>query len=80
MTIDVVRSALLWCFIINTGILMVWFAMFALAGGWVHRMHGKWFKMSEETFHAIHYGGMAAYKMFNIVFFLVPYLALLIVG
>jgi hypothetical protein len=80
MTVEMVRSALLWCVIINAGWLFLWFMMFALARDWIYRMHGKWFKMSQETFHAIHYAGMAILKLCTVVFFLVPYLALLIVS
>ena len=80
MTIDLVRDALLWCFIINIGILLWWFLFFSLAHDWVYRFHGKWYKLSVEKFDAIQYAGMAFYKICIIVFNIVPYLALCIVG
>ena len=80
MTIDLVRDALLWCFIINVGILLWWFLFFTLAHDWVYHFHAKWFKLPVEKFDAIHYAGMAFYKICIFVFNLVPYFALCIVG
>ena len=80
MTIDTVRDALLWCFIINMGLLLWWFLLFTLAHDWVYRFHGKWFKLSIEKFDAINYAGMAFFKISIFVFNLVPYIALRIVG
>jgi len=80
MAIDLVRDALLWCFIINIGILIWWFLFFSLAHDWVYQFHGKWFKLSVEKFDAIHYASMAFYKICIFVFNIVPYFALSIVG
>ena len=80
MTIDLVRDALLWCFIINIGILLSWFLFFTLAHDWVYRFHGKWFKLSVEKFDTIHYAAMAFFKICIFVFNIVPYFALCIVG
>ncbi len=80
MTIDLVRDALLWCFIINIGILLWWFLFFSLAHDWVYQFHGKLFKLSVEQFDAIHYAGMAFFKICIFVFNIVPYFALCIVG
>ena len=80
MTIDTLREMLLWCFIINLGLLLWWFLFVTLAHDWVYRFHGKWFKLSIESFDAIHYGGMGVFKICIFVFNLVPYIALHIVG
>ncbi len=80
MTIDLVRDALLWCFIINIGILLWWFLFFTLAHDWVYQFHGKWFKLSVDKFDAIHYAGMAFFKICIFLFNIVPYFALSIVG
>jgi hypothetical protein len=80
MTLEVIRGMLGWCIVMDVVILWIWLASFVFAHGWMHRMHGKWFKMSVETFDAVHYGGMAALKIGMILFHLVPYLALRIVG
>jgi hypothetical protein len=80
MTIELVRDALLWCFIINIGILLWWFLFFSLAHDWVYQFHGRWFKLPVEKFDAIHYAGMAFFKICILVFNIVPYFALCIVG
>lgn len=80
MAIDEIRDVLMWCTIINFVVLLSWYAMFALAGGWIYRYHGKWFPMSREAFNVVHYSGMGLFKLAILVFNLVPYVALLIVG
>ena len=80
MAIETLRGALLWCFVINMGLLLWWFLVFTLAHDLMYRFHGKWFKLSVGTFDAIHYAGMAFFKLFIILFNVVPYIALLIVG
>jgi hypothetical protein len=39
-------------------------------------LHGRWFKFPDATFDAIHYGGMAVYKIGILLFNLVPLIAL----
>ncbi|MBM4331809.1 MAG: hypothetical protein FJ117_11410 [Deltaproteobacteria bacterium] len=80
MTVQDVRDVLLWCLIINVGLLLWWFLVFSLAHDWVYRIHGRWFTLSEERFDAIHYLGMAIFKIAIFMFNIVPYIALLIVG
>ena len=80
MTLELVRSALGWCTLINMGFLLVWVIMFLGARNWIYRMHSRWFRISEERFDAIHYAGMAISKMGIFVFNVAPYLALRIVG
>jgi len=71
---------LLWCTILNYLVLIVWFAVFCLAHGWMFRMHGRWFRLSAAQFDALHYGGMAVYKVGILLLNLVPLAALSIVA
>ena len=80
MSIDTLRNALLWCTVINYGVLLVWFLFFIAAHDFLHRIHGRWFRLSVEQFDALHYGGMAIYKVGVLLFNLVPYVALRVVG
>ena len=80
MTVDFIRSVLLWSLIINAGLLLWWFILFMVAHDWMHRVHGKWFQLSVGQFDAIHYAGMGIFKIAIFVFYLVPYIALTIVG
>jgi uncharacterized protein DUF6868 len=79
MTVDIFLGVLGWSAVINFGLLMWWFLWILFAHDFVYRMHSKWFKVSVEKFDAIHYAGMAFYKITIIVFNVVPYLALQII-
>ncbi len=80
MDFDEIRELLLWCTVINFGLLLLWFGIIAGAGDWIHRLHGKWFPVSRETFYAIHYGGALGYKLAVFFFNVVPLLVMLAVG
>ena len=78
MSIELTRHALLWSTIINYGVLLVWFLVFVRAYAWMRHLHGKWFRLSDEQFDALHYAGMSIYKIGILLFNLVPFLALTI--
>jgi hypothetical protein len=80
MTLEMIRSMLAWCTVIDLGVLIVWFLFFTLAHDRMYRLHGKWFRIGAETFDSIHYMGMALFKLGILIFNLVPYIALRIVG
>ena len=80
MNIDMIRDALLWCTVINYGVLLVWFLFFILACDFIHRFHGRWFQLSRQQFDIIHSAGMGIFKIGIILLNLVPYIALRIVG
>ena len=80
MSIEIVREVLGWCAVINYGVLLWWFLFFTFAHEWMHQFHGRWFRLPVEQFDAIHYAGMGIFKVGIIVFNLVPYVALRIVG
>jgi len=69
-------KVLLWCLGINYGVLLVWFGVFVSAHDWMYRLHTRWFKLSVETFDALHYAGLAIYKIGIILLNLVPLIAL----
>jgi len=79
MTVEMLQCFLGWCSLLNIGLLFCWILMFWLAHDWIYRFHGKLFKIPVETFDAIHYAGMAAYKVGIFLLNLIPYLALHIV-
>ena len=80
MSLGMVRKALLWCTVINYGVLFVWWLCFLLAHDWMHGWHSQWFHLSVEQFDTLHYAGMALYKISILLFNLVPYIALRLVG
>jgi hypothetical protein len=76
MSIAIVRDVLLWCTVINYGVLFVWFLFFLLTHDWMYRLHDQWFHLSVEQFDTLHYAGMAIFKVGILLFNLVPYVAL----
>ncbi len=80
MTLNSTRDLLLWCTLINYGVLLIWFLAFKFAHSWMYRLHGQWFRISVEQFDAIHYAAMAIYKVGVLLLNLVPYIALCIVA
>lgn len=80
MTLEITRSMLVWCSVINIGLLLWWYLFFILAHDWMYRLHGRWFDIPVDRFDAIHYAGMGLFKLGIFLFNLVPYLALRIVG
>lgn len=76
MSIETLRKALLWCAVMNYGILLIWFLFFLLAHDSIYLLHRKWFQISIEEFDMLHYAGMAVFKIGIILLNLVPYIAL----
>ena len=80
MDVETIRAFFMWCTIINMALLIISFLFCASIGNFIYRFHGKWFPMPRETFNVVLYSYLGIYKIFIIVFNLVPYVALLIVG
>jgi hypothetical protein len=76
MTTTAIAELLLWCLGINYGFLLLWFGVFVFGHDWMYRLHIRWFSLSVETFDALHYAAMAAYKLGILMLNLVPLLAL----
>ena len=80
MTIELVRNALLWCTVINFGVLGLWGLLFLLPHEWMYQMAGRVSCLYAEQLDTINVMGMVMYKLGILLFNLVPYLALRIVG
>ena len=79
MTTDEIKHVLLWCVGLNYAILCMWFGSFIFAHDLIYQLQGRWFKLSVETFDAIHYGGLYVFKIGIILFNLVPLVAFYLV-
>lgn len=77
---DFLCRFLLWSMITNYVILLAWFFAIVFARGVIKNLHSRWFKLSDENFDVIHYGGMAIYKIGILLFNLSPLLALYLMG
>jgi hypothetical protein len=80
MDIIAVKTFFMWCTIINVLLLIVSFLVCAYAREWVYGMHSKWFPISLESFNVAIYSFMGLFKIFVLVFNLVPWIACAIAG
>ncbi|MEO1889805.1 MAG: DUF6868 family protein [Cycloclasticus sp.] len=76
MTIELINEFLGWCFVVNYGVLVLWFLFFTLGHDWLYSLHSRWFSFSVERFDYANYLCMGFYKLSIILFNLVPYLVL----
>ena len=80
MDMQMAREFFMWCTIINGALLVISSLMLVCAPDWVYRMQSKWFPISREAFNIVIYSFVGLFKIFVLVFNVVPYVALLIVG
>jgi hypothetical protein len=80
MNTTTLRSVLLWCTLINYVVLALWGLLMVLPHAWMHRLAGRWYRMSPEQFDTVNFAGIVLYKILIFVFNLVPLIALLIAG
>jgi hypothetical protein len=80
VTTNDIKHVLLWCVGLNYAILLIWSGVFVFAHDWMYRIHTRWFKLPRETFDAMHYAGLAVYKIGIILLNLVPLVALCLIS
>jgi len=80
MDIPTLTTFLMWCTILNLALFGLSAMICVFATDWVYRMQSKWFPISRPAFDIALYSFFGFYKIIFIVFVLVPYLALLIMG
>jgi hypothetical protein len=80
MSIEMARSTLLWCTVINYALLVIWFLLYALLHGWLYRLWGRWFRLTAEQFDTLNFAGIVLYKLGILLLNLVPFVALCIAG
>lgn len=80
MTIEELYAFTKWNLIIGLG-LYVWTALFVLFGrNFMIKIHKEWFSFpfSKETIELVLYGYLAVFKIFVILFLVIPYMSLAI--
>ncbi len=80
MDLQMLTTFFMWCTIINGGLLILWALFTMLAPDLVYRTQSMWFPIPRETFNVVIYSFIGLFKIFFLVFNVVPYLALLIIG
>ncbi|MEI6067976.1 MAG: DUF6868 family protein [Methylococcaceae bacterium] len=79
MSPDIIKVLLLYSLAFNYMILLIWFGVFSFAHDWLYRLHSRWFFISRENFDALHYAGMAFYKIGLLLLNIAPLVALWLV-
>ena len=80
MDIQGLTAFFMWCTIINVGLLIFSSVMCIFLSDFIYRMNNKFFSVSREAFNVVLCSFIGLLKIFVIVFNLVPYIALLIIG
>ena len=80
MDIQKLTKIFMWCTIIDAGLLALSATIFMLAPDFVYAMQSKLFPISRDAFDVVGYAFLGLFKIIWLVFNVVPYLALLIVG
>lgn len=74
MTLANVADFLLWCTLINGGILLVWTVLFLLAKDFIYGFHSKIFLISKEDYHQAILSALGWFKILFIIFNLTPWI------
>ncbi len=80
MDIQIVTDFFMWCTIINGLLFVLSATMVMFAPDFVYRVQSKWFPISREAFNVAIYAFMGLFKIVLIMFNIVPYAALLLIG
>ena len=80
MPMPQLQSFVLWCAAINYGVLLLVFAVWALAGDALYRLHARWFRIDRAQSDQAIYLMLGLYKLAIWLLFLVPWFALRMVA
>ena len=80
MSVEIVRGFLFWCSLINYSLLVFWALLMMAPHEWMHRIWGRWYRISSEQFDVIQFSGIVLYKLLIFVFNVIPFIALRIVA
>lgn len=80
MDLEALTTFFMWCSVFNGGLLLLWTCCFLLLPDLVYRTQKRWFPLPRETFDVVMYVFVGVFKLLFLVFNLVPYLALLMIG
>ncbi|MFH1009395.1 MAG: hypothetical protein V1800_18110 [Candidatus Latescibacterota bacterium] len=80
MDIQTFPTFFMWCTILDGALLVLWTLMVTFAPNLVYRTQRRWFSLRREIFDGFIYGFLGFFKIVFLVFNVVPYVALLIIG
>ena len=79
MDIKTLTSFFMWCTIINIGFLIFLALIYLLVPNVTYRLQSRFIPISRETFDIVFYSFIGFFKLLVLVFFVVPWIALLII-
>ena len=80
MDIQTLTSFFMWCTVINVGMLLFVALIYLLVPNLAYRLHSRWIPISRETFDVVFYSLIQFFKIVILVFNVVPWIALVIIG
>ena len=80
MDIQKLQVFFMWCTIMNGALLLLSAMIFVFASDWVYRTQSKWYPISRDAFNVVIYSFIGVFKILFLMFNVVPYIALLLVG
>lgn len=81
MDIHMLKEFFMWCTIIDGSVLILWTLVFMIMPNLVFKSQTWVFpKITRENFDLIMYSFIGLFKIFFIIFNLIPFIALLIIG
>ena len=80
MTLDMLTAFFGWMALINIAFLTISSLMLMMMKDWVAELHGRLYGVDAAKVKHTIYGWLGAYKILLLIFSLVPYIALRIIG
>ena len=80
MTLSQLTELLGWASVINIGFLLITTILLIVMKSAVTSIHSKIFDVSENNLSLIYFKYLANYKTLSLIFFIVPYISLKIMG
>ena len=80
MGIQTLTTFFMWCTIINFGFLLFLVLIFMLAPDLTYKIQSRFIPISRETFNTVFYSFIGFFKVVVLVFNVVPWIVLLIIG
>ena len=80
MNLQLLTDFFMWCTIINGGLLLLWSVLLLAAPDLIYRTQKQWFSGSKETLLMVMYCFVGVFKMLYLIFIVVPFIVLLIIG
>ena len=80
LDIPTLTTFFMWCTVISVILMAFWAGIWFIAPDLVYKIQAKFMPMERETWNLVFYCFLGVYKLLVIVAFIIPWIALLIMG